>query len=120
MLHIIGIKNCDTITKTKKWFKNKGIDFELIDVRESPLSVHELSELEYKVGLDVILNRRSATYRELGLAKQNLNNKQLLEALHEHQTMIKRPVLAYEDSVLVGYDEEAFENFALEHNLLES
>jgi arsenate reductase-like glutaredoxin family protein len=35
----------------------------------------------------------------------------LFEQLLEHQTMIKRPVLLKEESVLVGYDEESFEAF---------
>ena len=56
---------------------------------------------------------------QLELKDKNLSDEELLEVLLENQTMMKRPILVYEDSVLVGYDEEAFENFAMEHNLIE-
>jgi len=42
----------------------------------------------------------------------------LLDLAHSHQNMLKRPILVLEESVLVGYDEQAFESFAREHELL--
>lgn len=119
MLHIIGIPNCDKIKKTKDWFTENGIDFGFINTREEPLTLDELKDLEYKIGLDVLINSRSATYRELGIKDQNLDDEALLKVLEQNQTMMKRPILVFEESVLVGYDEEAFENFAKEHNLIQ-
>lgn len=111
MLHVIGIKNCDTIKKTKKWLEEKEVEFEFIDVKKEPLTKDELNELKDKVGLDVLINRRGTTWRKLGLANQDLSDDELVDALVENQSMIKRPVLLKEEGVLVGYDEEAFENF---------
>ena len=119
MLYIIGLSNCDKVQATKKWMKNKGVEFEEIDVREDPLSPDEIRDLEFKVGIDVLLNTRSTNYRESGLAEKNLSKEELVEALIENQVMIKRPVLVYQNSVLVGYDEEAFENFLKENELIE-
>lgn len=119
MLHIIGIPNCNSVRKTQKWMQEKGIEFEFVNVKEAPLTLDELKELEFKVGLDVLLNRKSQTYRNLGLKNKDLSDEEMLEVLHQHQTLIKRPVLVFENSVLVGYDEEAFEQFALENNLIE-
>ena len=119
MLYIIGLSNCDKVRAAKNWIKNKGVEFEEIDVRESPLTSDEIRDLEFKVGIDVLLNSRSTTYRELGLADKDLSNEELIEELIQNQVMIKRPVLVYEDSVLVGYDEEAFENFLKENSLIE-
>jgi arsenate reductase-like glutaredoxin family protein len=43
----------------------------------------------------------------------------MLQLLFDNQSMIKRPVLVFEDSVLVGFDEESFETFMKEHGLME-
>ncbi|MDZ7756186.1 arsenate reductase family protein [Rhodohalobacter sp.] len=76
--------------------------------------MNELKELEFKVGLDVLVNKRGRKWRDLGLAEKDLTDEELFEQLLEHQVMIKRPVLLEEESVLVGYDEESFEAFIAE------
>ncbi len=119
MLHIIGIPNCDKIKATKNWMDSNEIEFEFIDVKKEPLTIDELSELEFKVGIDVLVNKRGTTYRTLGLKDKELSTEEMLEVLEQNQSMIKRPVLVYEDAVLVGYDEEAFKNFLKENELLD-
>lgn len=120
MLHIIGIPNCDKIRATKKWLTERDIEFEFIDVKKEPLTLEEIQELEFKVGVDVLVNSRGTTYRNLKIKDQNLDIDELLGVLVENQSMIKRPVLVCEESVLVGYDEEAFENFLKENNLVDN
>jgi len=119
MLHIIGIPNCDKIKATKNWMDSNEIEFEFIDVKKEPLTIDELSELEFKVGIDVLVNKRGTTYRTLGLKDKELSTEEMLEVLEQNQSMIKRPVLVYEEAVLVGYDEEAFKNFLKENELLD-
>jgi len=111
MLHVIGIKNCDTIKKTKRWLTENEVEFEFIDLKKEPLTIDEIKELEFKVGLDVLVNKRGTTYRNLGLKDKNLSDQEMIQALQENQSMIKRPVLVLDEAVLVGYDEEAFKNF---------
>lgn len=111
MLHVIGIKNCDTIKKTRKWLNENEVEFEFIDLKKEPLTIDEIKELEFKVGLDVLVNKKGTTYRNLGLKDKNLSDQEMIQALQENQSMIKRPVLVLDEAVLVGYDEEAFKNF---------
>ncbi len=111
MLHVIGIPNCDKIRKTKKWLNENNIDFEFIDLKKEPLTINEIKELEFKVGLEVLVNKRGTTYRNLGLKDKDLSDNEMLNTLLENQSMIKRPVLILDEAVLVGYDEEAFHNF---------
>lgn len=111
MLHVIGIKNCDTVRKTRKWLAENEVEFEFIDLKKEPLTIDEIKELEFKVGLDVLVNKRGTTYRNLGLKDKDLTKEEMKETLLENQSMIKRPVLILDEAVLVGYDEEAFKNF---------
>ncbi len=111
MLHVIGIKNCDTIKKTRKWLSENEVDYEFIDLKKEPLSIDEIKELTFKVGLEVLVNKRGTTYRSLGLKDKELSDQEMIEILEQNQSMIKRPVLILDEAVLVGYDEEAFTNF---------
>lgn len=120
MLHVIGIKNCDTIKKTRKWLNENEVEFEFIDLKKEPLTVDEIKELEFKVGLDVLINKRGTTYRNLGLKDKSLSDQDMIQTLQENQSMIKRPVLVLDEAVLVGYDEEAFKNFVGREDSTES
>ena len=95
------------------------IEFEFINVKKEPLTIDELADLEFKVGIDVLVNKRGTTYRTLGLKDKELSTEEMLEVLEQNQSMIKRPILVNEDAVLVGYDEEAFKNFLKENELLD-
>lgn len=114
MLHVIGIKNCNTVKKALAWFKENEVEYEFIDLKKDPLTIEELKELEYKIGLDVLVNRRGTTYRNLGLKDKSLTDEEMLAVLQENQSMIKRPVLIKDEAVLVGFDEEAYEGFVLD------
>lgn len=111
MLHVIGIKNCDTIRKTRKWLSENEVEYEFIDLKKEPLTIDEINELSFKVGLDVLVNKRGTTYRNLGLKDKELSDEEMIKVLEQNQSMIKRPVLTLDEAVLVGFDEEAFKNF---------
>lgn len=118
MLHIVGIPNCNKIRDTKKWMDEREVPYTFINVKKEPLTLDEIKDLEFKVGIDVLMNTRGSTYRRLGLKDKTLNKDELIGLLEEHQSMIKRPVLVYENSVLVGYDESSFEAFLKENKVL--
>lgn len=119
MLHVIGIPNCNKIRDTKKWLEERDIAYEFINVKKEPLTLDELKDLEFKVGLDVLVNNRGTTYRNMKIKELNPSDEEMLQLLFDNQSMIKRPVLVFEESVLVGFDEEAFETFMKEHELIE-
>lgn len=116
MLHVIGIKNCNKIRDTRKWLDEKEVEYEFIDVKKEPLSLEEIKELEYKVGLDVLVNKKGTTYRNLGLKDKEVDEEEMILILEQNQSMIKRPVLIKDEAVLVGYDEDAFTSFLEEDN----
>lgn len=113
MLHVIGIKNCNTIKKTINWLEENDFEFEFTDLKKDPLTPNELADFVKKVGLDTLINRRGMKWRTLGLKDKNLSDNDLFEVLLEHQTMIKRPVLLMNDAVMVGFDEEAVTEFIM-------
>lgn len=111
MIQVYGIKNCDKIRDTRKWLEKKEIEYTFYDLKKEPLKREELREFVHRIGLDVLVNKRGMTWRQLGLKDKNPGDDELFDQLLENQTMIKRPVLIKDEAILVGYDEEAFEAF---------
>lgn len=115
MITVIGIPNCDTIRKTRKWLDENKVEYAFVDVKKEPLTRSEIVELASMVTFDSLVNRRGTTWRNLGLGDAELSDQQMLDLLEKNQTMIKRPVIVSEDgAVMVGFDEDALAQFVEE------
>jgi arsenate reductase len=117
MITVIGIPNCDSIRKTRKWLEAKKVEYEFIDVKKEPLTLSEIADLASMVTFDTLINRRGTTWRELKLGDIEMTNQQLLELVEKNQTLIKRPVIVDEEGVaMVGFDEDALARFIEDQN----
>ena len=107
-IKIYGIQNCDTVKKALKYLSSNDIAFEFIDLRVNPISKNEFQNLIEKVGLEVLINKRSTTYRLLTESeKDNVN----FELILKYPTLIKRPVMVQDSKILVGFSEQKYLDF---------
>lgn len=111
MVEVIGIKNCNTVKKTLNWLDENGIEWQLRDVKKDPLTPNELAGLVGKVGLETLVNRKGRKWKMLGLSDKELSDNDIFDVLLENQTVIKRPVLVYGESIMVGFDESSLSEF---------
>ena len=112
MITVIGIPNCDSIRKTRKWLELNSVEYEFVDVKKEPLTRSEIAELASMVTFDTLINRRGTTWRALKLGDIKLTDQQLLELVELNQTLIKRPVIVDDEGVaMVGFDEDALARF---------
>lgn len=104
MLTIYGIKNCDTIKKTKKYFDDKGVDYQFHDYRVDGIDKTWLQSALTQLDWEKVLNKRGTTYRQLSdEQKQAVNADNVADLLVEHPAMIKRPIIANEDQLILGF-----------------
>jgi len=110
MIKIYGIKNCDTIKKTLKWFDAKSTDYQFIDYkkeRPSPLLAKQLITTH---GWETIVNKRGTTWRKLDdQTKDAMSNESAIKLIQEQPSIIKRPIVESNEMTIVGFDEEQFE-----------
>ena len=104
-LKIYGIKNCDTVKKALKFLSSQSLPHEFIDFRENLISEDLYKTMEQRVGLEILINKRSSTYRSLtDDEKQNIG----YELVSKYPTLIKRPVLIQNGDVMVGFSEKQY------------
>lgn len=104
-MKLYGIKNCDSVKKARVYLDGHNVDYEFIDFRDSSIGINTINELIEKVGMEVLVNKRSTTYRGLSDAqKSNITPSLILDNI----TLIKRPVVVNGQQVLVGFKEDAF------------
>ncbi|QOP43338.1 Spx/MgsR family RNA polymerase-binding regulatory protein [Sulfurimonas sediminis] len=109
MIKVYGIKNCDSVKKALSFFKKHDLAYELFDFKTQKLPCEKIDYWVSKVGIKPLFNTRSTTYRNLKLKELNLDAQQQQEWLCTENLLIKRPVVEYNDDVLVGFNEEQYQ-----------
>lgn len=97
---LYGLKNCDTCKKAIKAFEGGGRDVVFVDIRADADLAVKVPEWLAATGADVLINRRSTTWRTLSEADRAADPEALLKA---HPTLIKRPVIESKSEILVGW-----------------
>ncbi len=108
MLKIYGIKNCDSVRKAIKFLKSHELPYTFIDFRETPVGEAEIMEWLKESDIKTLFNTRGTTYRTLKLKELNLSDKDKQMWLGKENMLIKRPVITFDNDVIVGYNESKY------------
>ena len=109
MIVIYGIPNCDSVKKALQWMKANKLTYTFHDFRTQGVNSSKLKLWTSKVGWDILLNKKSTTWRGLSNEEQSVStNTQAIKLLVKFPTLIKRPVIEYNDSLLVGFNEVSY------------
>ncbi len=75
MLHVYGIKNCNTVKKGLEWLNSNNIDYEFFDVKRIDLSDTLVSEWIDNISKpytpENLLNKSGMTWRKLSEDEKN-------------------------------------------------
>ena len=104
-IQVYGIKNCDTVKKALVYLNDHDVNYQFIDFRQNPISQQVLIRIVESVGWELLINKRSTTYRSLSEEEKNNINHDLVLRL---PTLIKRPVLVQGESIMVGFSEQQY------------
>ncbi len=118
MITLYGIKNCDTIKKARKWLDNQGVEYRFHDVREDGLDSKTVDLWLENLGWETVVNKRSTTWKELSpAARDNMDNASALEAIAQHPTLFKRPLLDIGHELHCGFSAEKYQDIFNHHTL---
>lgn len=107
MMKIFGIKNCDKVRKTLKWFEANAIDYTFHDFRKDGIDNDLIAQFKQHFELEQLFNKRSTTWRQLSEAEKTQLSPDLLIT---HPTLIPRPVVISGSFASIGYKPELWKN----------
>ena len=67
-IQIFGRRDCAETRKAERWFKERRIPFQFIDLKEKGFSPKELETVARPIGMENLLDRESKRFKEKGLA----------------------------------------------------
>ena len=106
---LFGIPNCDTVRKARKWLDDQGQAHEFIYLRADTPSTQKITEWLAVVRAERLIKRRSTTFKPLSHRdKAALEDDGAVSVLQAQPTLIKRPVMEWNNTVSVGFKAEDY------------
>jgi len=87
-----------------KLLRASGIPFEKVNYYVEPLSRKKLTQLIRKMKLKPrdLLRKSESIYKELGLAKDEFSDAELIDLMIEHPDLLQRPIVERGERAVLG------------------
>ncbi len=104
---------CTSCKKAQKWLDDKGIEYELRDIKEENPTYDELKKWYIKSGLPLkrFFNTSGLLYKSMELKDKlpEMTEEEQLKLLATDGMLVKRPIIINGDKVLTGFKESEWE-----------
>ena len=110
-IQIFGTKKCNDTKKAERFFKERGIKYQFIDMKEKGMSKGELtSVLHANGGIENIINQDCKDKDTLALIKY-IAEEDKFEKILENQQVIKTPVVRNGKQSTLGYQADVWKGW---------
>ena len=110
-IQIFGTKKSADTRKAERFFKERGIKFQAIDLAQKGFSKGELTSILQAVGgMDDLLDEKTKD-REAYLLIKYLADEDKFDKVLEHPLVVKQPVVRNGRQATVGYQPEVWKNW---------
>ena len=108
MIQILGVKNCNDTKKAIRFFKDRKIDIQFINLKEKGISKGELKSIVRIFDIEDLLDREGKEFKKRNLEYYVFDT---LELLMESPTLFKTPILREKNKVTIGYKPEIWKEW---------
>ena len=110
-IQIFGTKKSSDTRKAERFFKERGIRFQSVDMIDKGLSKGELTSVIRAVGgLDALLDENTKDQDALALIR-HISADDRMEKLLENQKVIKMPIVRNGAQATVGYQPDVWRSW---------
>ena len=110
-IQIFGTKKCNDTKKAERFFKERGIKYQFIDMKEKGMSKGELTSVASSNGGLMNMINPDAKDKDAVALIQYIADEDKLEKLLENQQIIKTPVVRNGKQATLGYQPEAWKKW---------
>ncbi len=111
MIQIFGTKKCNDTKKAQRFFKERGIKFQFVDMNEKGLSKGEFTSVaQANGGIEYMINPDAKDKDTLALIKY-IAEEDKLENILENQQVIKTPIVRNGKLSTIGYQPDVWKKW---------
>ncbi len=109
-IQIFGVKNCFETKKAERYFKERNIKYQFIDLKQKALSKGELETVKTSVGLDKLINQNAQDYVKLNLNRIGSSSMRQ-EILLNNPKLYNTPIVRNGRLATVGYQPDIWQEW---------
>lgn len=107
-VQIFGKKKCFDTRKAQRFFKERNIKYQDIDILDKGLSKGELQRVAQALGgIDKLIDEKAKDKEALALIKYSPQETKLEKVL-ENQQILKTPIVRNKNKATIGVDEKTW------------
>lgn len=105
MIQIFGTKKCKDTQKAIRFFKERNIQIQFIDLSQKGISKGELRSVAQSVGLENLINPKSKEYEKQNLEYIHYDKE---EKILDFPMILKTPIVRMKTKATVGYEPDSW------------
>lgn len=104
MITVYERPTCTKCREMDRYLRESGVDFSKVNYYIEPISKKKLTELIKKMKLKPrdLLRKSEPIYRELGLAKGDFSDDEIISLMVKHPDLMQRPIVERGDKAILG------------------
>lgn len=107
-IQIFGKSKCFDTKKAERWFKERRIRFQSVDIKKYGMSQGELNSVKQAVGLDQMVD---PSHPDAVLLSYLASDQAKLEKLFEDPALLRTPIVRNGKQATVGYCPDIWSNW---------
>jgi arsenate reductase (glutaredoxin) len=104
-IQVFGVKNSQATRAAERFFKERRIPIQSIDLKRKPMSPGEIKRFIDRFGLPALLDTEGAAYVDAGLKYMRLSDAELLQRIEQEPKLLRLPLVRAANRLAVGNDE---------------
>ncbi|APC79571.1 arsenate reductase family protein [Clostridium botulinum] len=109
-IQIFGVKKCFDTKKAERYFKERKIKYQFIDLNIKGLSKGELQSIKSAVGLNELINKDNREYKKTNIGSIRTDSVKE-DLLLNNPKLYKTPIVRNGKKATVGYEPEIWKEW---------
>ena len=108
-IQIFGTSKCVDSKKAERWFKERRIKFQAVDLKKQGMSLGELTSVKNAVGLEAMVEPK---HPDAVLVSYLATEQAKLEKLFEDPSLLRTPIVRNGRQATAGFCPEVWETWS--------
>jgi arsenate reductase-like glutaredoxin family protein len=107
-IQIFGVKGSSATRAAERFFKERRVQFQLVDLNQRPMAPAEIKRFLDRFGWSGLIDTAGKSYVDGGLQYLKLSDADLLDKIERDPKLLRLPLVRSGNKLGVGHDENAW------------
>lgn len=107
-VQIFGVKNSQATRAAERFFKERRVAFQLVDLTKKPMAPAEIKRFIDRFGLAALLDTEGKAWIDAGLKYLKVSDSEMLQRIERDSKLLRLPLIRGGNRLSVGHDEDSW------------